>query len=289
MLLITDSGSTKTEWCLLNNETKTHKILQTSGINPYYQDEETIYGILKNEFKKEIPGLLKIFFYGAGCGNDKAKAIVVNALNKHFNPVSLAVESDLMAAAHSLCMHHEGIACILGTGSNSCYYNGREIIQHVPALGYILGDEGSGADIGRRLIADILKKQLPAHVISRFFEAYSFTPDLIQEQVYKHPFPNRFLAQFTTFIAENLHEITLHNLVKSSFNKFFIRNVKQYPKAQEQPINFTGSIAFYFQNILNESAVENGFHLGIIIPSPMERLIQYHIENENNLIKSELK
>jgi glucosamine kinase len=289
MLLITDSGSTKTEWCLLNNETKTYKILQTSGINPYYQDEQTIYRILENEFKEVISGSLKIFFYGAGCGNDKVTAIVVNPLIKYFKPLSLVVESDLMAAAHSLCMHHEGIACILGTGSNSCFYDGKKIIQHVPALGYILGDEGSGADIGRRLIADILKKQLPAPVINRFYETYSYTPDQIQEQVYKHPFPNRFLAQFTTFIAENLHEITLHNLVKSSFTKFFIRNIKQYPNAHEQPINFTGSIAYYFKDILNESAVENGFHLGIIVQSPIERLIQYHIENEYNLFNSKQK
>ncbi|HJZ39041.1 MAG TPA: hypothetical protein VJ203_01605 [Bacteroidales bacterium] len=276
MILLSDSGSTKTEWCLVNENTGTLETCQTSGINPYYQDGQTIYRILQKEFSLVLQAPVSIYFYGAGCGSDKARGIVRSALKDYFNASSLVIESDLMAAARSLCQRKAGIACIMGTGSNSCYFNGEAIVQHVPALGYILGDEGSGADIGRRLIADILKKQLPPAVSDIFFKTYSYTPDQIQEHVYKNPFPNRFLAQFTTFIADNIQEYSLRNLVKTSFNKFFIRNIRQYHHARELPINFTGSIAWYFGEILQESADDNGFHVGTITRSPMQGLIKFH-------------
>lgn len=277
MLLIADSGSTKTNWCLVD-ELSAMPLMQcqTQGINPYYQDENTILQLLQKEFTLKINGPVRLCFYGAGCSGDDAIAIVNKPLRSYFNPASLSVESDLMAAAHSLCQHGEGIACILGTGSNSCYYNGRDITLQVPSLGYILGDEGSGADIGRRLVSDMLKNQLPSGISERFFKTFILSPEQILEHVYKNPFPNRFLAKYTPFVAENITEPALHNLVKSGFNKFFRRNIQQYPQASDHLIHFTGSIAFYFEDILRESAVENGLKVGIIAQNPMEGLIKYH-------------
>lgn len=277
MILIADSGSTKTNWCLAD-EVSGSDIWQsqTSGINPFYQDKKTIFSLLKNEFTVSLPDRISLYFYGAGCSGNDAKTIVYEPLKAYFNPVTLAVESDLMAAARSLCQQSEGIACILGTGSNSCYYNGKEIARQIAPLGYILGDEGSGADIGRRLVSDILKKQLPPAIAEQFFITYSFTPEQILEHVYKNPFPNRFLARFATFVSENITEPALHNLVRSGFNKFFTRNISHYPQAKDHPVNFTGSIAYYFEDILKESAMANGFQTGIITRNPMEGLIRFH-------------
>ena len=182
-----------------------------------------------------------------------------------------------MGAARALCQHSTGMACILGTGSNSCFYDGAGIAYHVPSLGYILGDEGSGADIGRRFVSDMLKKLLPDRISAQFYETYQLTPDQIQEHVYKHPFPNRFLARFTPFVASNLHESALFEIVKKCFKNFFVRNINQYPMASNLPINFTGSIAYYFKEVLKESAKEYGYEVGIIEQNPMDRLMQFHM------------
>jgi len=277
MILIADSGSTKTNWCLADKSAEPVFECQTSGINPFYQDSGTIYELLQKEFTLEFTKPDSLFFYGAGCSNDDAKDIVYKPLKRFFNPVSLSVESDLMAAARSLCQHNEGIACIMGTGSNSCYFNGQEITFHVPSLGYILGDEGSGADIGRRLVADILKNQLPLPVCERFFQKFDNSREQILEHVYKNPFPNRFLARYTPWVAENISEPSLRKLVKAGFNKFFLRNISQYHQAKNLPVHFVGSIAYYFRGILMESATENGFQTGIVNRSPMEGLIRYHM------------
>jgi N-acetylglucosamine kinase-like BadF-type ATPase len=277
MLLIADSGSTKTEWCLVNAETRMFTTYQTTGINPLYQDKESIHQLLQHEYPLPVGTLHNIYFYGAGCINNQVKDMMQKILGEHFRCPSVTVHSDLMAAARSLCQNHEGIACILGTGSNSCYYNGQEIARHVSPLGYVLGDEGSGAVIGKKLISDLLKKQLPDNIADRFFKKYTLSTDQFLEHVYKKPFPNRFLAQFTRFIHENLQEDSLRTLVKDSFTEFFSRNIRQYPEAYKLPVNFTGSVAWHFRDILQESAEESGFRTGIITLKPMEGLIQYHL------------
>jgi hypothetical protein len=274
-LLIADSGSTNATWHLTGAEIATGRC-RTSGINPFYQNEAAIHRMLGEEFSLPVVQNLSVFFYGAGCGNTRSKSIVSVALRDFFHPASLAVESDLMAAARALCQHNKGMACILGTGSNACYYDGSQVSQYVPALGYILGDEGSGADIGRRLISDVFKKQLPEKILSLFQESHPYTADQIQENVYKHPFPNRFLAQFTHFVYRNIREECLHNMVKASFSKFFARNIRQYPMASEYELDFTGSIAYYFSDILKEAAADFGFQIGKIEKSPIEGLIRYH-------------
>lgn len=278
MILIADSGSTKTAWSLIKAVDEPVKTCNTSGINPMYQDEDSIYGMLHKEFTLNIPDRIALYFYGAGCINHAVNQIVYQALVRFFKPYTIAVDSDIMAAARSLCGNNPGIACILGTGSNSCYYDGQFIARQVSPLGYILGDEGSGAVIGRKFIADLLKHQLPVQVSERFFSTFQLAPHEILEQVYKKPFPNRFLAQFTHFIHANLQDDALHNLVRKSFDEFFSRNIRQYPEAQHTPVHFTGSIALHFKSLLSESARDQGFSIGTITGNPMEGLINYHLQ-----------
>jgi N-acetylglucosamine kinase-like BadF-type ATPase len=280
MILIADSGSTKTEWCLVNTKTGSFETCHTSGINPLYQDAESIRFMLETEFSLRARAIRGIFFYGAGCINDHLKDQVRRVLDQHFRCHLITVRSDLMAAARSLCQNQEGMACILGTGSNSCYYNGHEIVRHVSPLGYILGDEGSGAVMGKKLLSDILKRQLPDGILDRFFAKYKLSTDTMLESVYKKPYPNRFLAQFAPFIQENLQEESLRNLVKKSFHEFFDRNIRQYPEAVRLPVDFTGSIAWHFRAVLQESARESGFQTGKITLKPMEGLIDFHIHNK---------
>ncbi len=279
MILIADSGSTKTQWCLVDRSIEPVASCITSGINPMYQDEEAILKTLQQEFVLPLKTPPEIFFYGAGCISRDINQIVTQALLSFFNAQSVMVDTDLLGAARSLCGDHEGIACILGTGSNSCYYNGREIAENVSPLGYILGDEGSGAVMGRKFIADLLKNQLPEPVATAFFDTFKLSRQQIMEQVYKKPFPNRFLAQFTGFIHSNLHETELRNLVTTSFAEFFCRNVSQYPKARQLPVHFTGSVAFHFSKLLRETAEKEGYTIGSITENPMEGLIRYHIEH----------
>lgn len=276
MMLIADSGSTKTSWILVNNN-GSRETFTTSGINPMYQDEEDIYSVLTREFLMYAGDVDSVFFYGAGCINNDVNTPVRNALNRFFRSRETVINTDLMAAARSLCGNREGIACILGTGSNSCYYDGTTIVKNVSPLGYMLGDEGSGAVIGRRLISDLLKNQLPPEVKTMFFSEYDLTAHKIMDHVYKKPFPNRFLAQFTRFISGHRDIPEIISIVKDSFVDFFERNIMQYPEASRLPVHFTGSIAFQFVDILEEAAAETGFQLGQVTSSPVEGLIRYHL------------
>jgi glucosamine kinase len=279
MILIADSGSTKTTWCLVHeDDSALHEKWHTDGINPFYQDEKTIFRMLEKTMPSLNHNNLEVHFYGAGCSGEAANKIVYGALLQFFNPASITVDSDLMAAARSLCQHEEGLACIMGTGSNSCFYDGSQITYHVPALGYILGDEGSGADIGRRLVADVLKNQLPPDICNHFLKYCGLGREEILAHVYKHPFPNRFLAGFAPYVAENTFKPPIYQLVKTGFDKFFRRNISQYPQAATLPVHFTGSIAWHFRDILAESARDQHFTIGKICPDPMEGLMEYYSE-----------
>jgi N-acetylglucosamine kinase-like BadF-type ATPase len=274
MVLIADSGSTGTTWSIIRE--RGTDSCTTAGINPFLQTEEEIAESLANGFSLKRGPFDAVHFYGAGCANPEKNEKVKRPLAAFFDAAHIFVDSDLMAAARSLCGTGPGIAAILGTGSNSCYYDGKEIAKHVSPLGYILGDEGSGSVMGRRLLSDILKNQLPAKVISDFFSEYNIQPADILEQVYRKPFPNRFMAKFTPFLAVNIDQPAVYQLVKQSFSDFFTRNISQYPEALQMPVNFTGSIAWYFSDVLSEAAKENGYRTGIITRSPMEGLVSYH-------------
>ena len=282
MILIADSGSTKTDWCLCNQGTILCNI-QTQGINPYHQSEEAIEAVLREELLPQltqhsafnIQNTIDIVFYGSGCANETACNRIKKAIHKVLETKDITVHSDLLGAARALCGHEEGIACVLGTGSNSCLYNGKEITANTPPLGYILGDEGSSAVLGRRLVGDCLKNQLPEAIRDEFLTEYGLTQEIILEKVYRQPLANRFLASLTPFLSKHREVPEVHNLLVESFVAFFVRNVKQYRRPW-LPIHFVGSIANAFAPELKEAAESLGMELGTIMRSPMEGLIKYH-------------
>ncbi len=275
MILIADCGSTKTDWCVVENGAVLQQV-NTKGINPFFQTEEEI----SNEVATALLPQLKqttidaVYFYGAGCAFDKVE-IVRRAIAKHLPNAKIEVASDMLAAAHGLCGHEAGIACILGTGSNSCYYNGKEIVNNVSPLGFILGDEGSGGSMGKLLVGDILKNQMTPELKEKFLKQFDLTPADIIDRVYRKPFPNRFLASLTPFLAQNIQEKCIHDLVLNSFKAFIKRNVMQYDY-KNTPVHFTGSIAFYYKEVLTEAAEAMNIQIGKIIKSPMIGLIEYH-------------
>ena len=286
MILIADSGSTKTDWCLCKKDTVLCTI-QTQGINPYHQSEEAIEEVLRTELLPQltqhsefnIQNPIDITFYGSGCANETACNRIKEAIHKVLGTTDATIYSDLLGAARALCGHEEGIACVLGTGSNSCLYNGKEIIANTPPLGYILGDEGSSAVLGRRLVGDCLKNQLPDTLRDEFLAEYSLTQEIILEKVYRQPLANRFLASLTPFLSKHREAPEVHKLLVESFVDFFVRNVKQYRRPW-LPIHFVGSIANAFSAELKEAAESLGMELGTIMQSPMEGLVKYHTSEE---------
>ena len=278
MILIADSGSTKTDWCVVENGQPIQQI-STKGINPFFQSEEEISNEIATSLLPQLKtnALEAVYFYGAGCGFPDKIAMVHRAITKHLQiKREVEVNTDMLAVAHGLCQHEAGIACIMGTGSNSCYYDGKQIVSNVSPLGFILGDEGSGAVLGKLLVGDILKNQMTPELKEKFLKQFGLTPADIIDHVYRKPFPNRFLASLSPFLAQNIDEPCIHALVLGSFKSFLKRNVMQYENFRNSKVHFIGSVAFYYKTILAEAAQEMNIQLGTIIKSPMEGLIKYH-------------
>lgn len=273
--LIADSGASKTDWSLLQNDEVVLSFI-TNGISPIYQTQKEISEEIKKyvypQLQKKTPDA--IFFYGSGCIPEKIEC-VKSAIKYSFPTSKIKVYSDLVAAAHALCGKEAGIACILGTGSNSCEWNGNRIVKQVSPLGFILGDEGSGAYMGKLLVGNMLKNQLPKEIIEKFMKQYDLTPALIIENVYRKPFPSRFLASISPFLLQNIENDAVLSIVKKSFTDFFQRNVMQY-NYKKHKVNFVGSIAHHYATILKAIALENGITIGKIEQSPMEGLIEYY-------------
>ncbi|MCL3782047.1 ATPase [Prolixibacteraceae bacterium JC049] len=279
MILIAESGSTKTDWVLLDNG-KLVDQQQSAGINPFFQSVEAISDTIS--FLKEFKHIESIFFYGAGCANEEKNQIIQQAFATIFPHTNCSVASDLLAAARALCGNQQGIACIMGTGSNSCFYDGENITQNVSPLGFILGDEGSGAVLGKKIMADILKNQASKEIIEAFWKAYDFQPHDIINKVYREPFPNRFLAKFTRFLKEHIENPYIETLIVNSFCEFIERNIKQYPNFQNETIHFTGSIAFHFLDQLKQVAAQFNLKIGNVLQSPLQGLIDYHSKTSNH-------
>ena len=278
MILIADSGSTKTDWCVVENGVLVQQIF-TKGTNPFFQSEEEI----SNEIATALLPELKtdefdaVYFYGAGCGFPDKIEIVHRAISKQLKVKGcVEVATDMLAAARGLCGREAGIACIIGTGSNSCYYDGENIVANVSPLGFILGDEGSGACLGKLMVGDLLKNQMTPELKEKFLKQFDLTPADIIDRVYRKPFPNRFLASLSPFLSQNINEPCVHDLVLNSFKAFFKRNIMQYENYQNLKVNLIGSVAFYYKEVLAEAAEAMGIQLGTIIQSPMEGLIKYH-------------
>lgn len=286
MILIADSGSTKVHWCLLTASGQCSDVF-TDGINPLFQTTIAMQNSISNQLLPQIAPLLwagtltHIFFYGAGCTPEK-KIFVQKALETVFKKAEVHVESDMLGAARGLLGHNSGVACILGTGSGSCFYDGEKIDWCVPSLGYILGDEGSAAVLGKRLVGDLLKNQLGDDVKEFFFKEYETSMADIIEKVYRQPFPNRFLAKLSKFCADHIDDPRIHDLVYDHFVQFIRRNLVQYfQKSNDQISNangvgFVGSIAYYYKPILEEAMRAEKLPLGMVLKDPIEGLKEYH-------------
>jgi glucosamine kinase len=280
-ILIADSGSTKCEWSLVNNKRK--KSLFTQGISPYFQNVQQIEFILSNELvpqlKKQQP--LEIYYYGTGCASNENAAIVKKALQKTFPGASIQVTHDLMAAARATCGNNKGISCILGTGSNSCYYDGKKILKNSPGLGYVLGDEGSGAYLGKKVLQYYLYKTFDEDLAYKFDDTYKTNKAEILEQVYKNPLPNRYLAEFTHFLAANRGHFMIENIIEDGLNDFFFQHLCKYNESWKHPIHFVGGVAYVFQDVVQQLVSDYQFELGSILKNPMQGLAKYHSDSQS--------
>lgn len=282
MILIADSGSTKTDWRLIDENKQIHQFA-TQGINPYFHTSEQIALVLKSElipqFESNILNLISnVFFYGAGCRVEDKKEIVEKALSQVFSKSTIEINTDMLGAAHSLCGKNAGIAAILGTGANTCYYDGKSIVENRTSGGYILGDEGSGAHIGKTFIQAFLNDELPKDLSERFVARFNLNKDDIIDAVYKQAMPNRFLASFSKFIYQNLKEQFVIDLVADCFNQFFDKYICKYPNHKEVKLSCTGSVAFYYSNILRAVATTKGVNIDTITETPIAGLTLYHLE-----------
>lgn len=276
MILIADSGASKTDWRMLDQNGSIEQA-QSIGYNPYYQPIE--------QFDKEVREVLvpqikhpvtKIFYYGTGCSSDKNRKMIRTALERYFTDAHIEVWHDLLAAARALCGEDQGIACILGTGANSCYYDGVRIVENVTSLGYVLGDEGSGAWMGKKIVADYLRKDLPEKLWDHFKKRFPMDRDEILSRVYSQEMPSRFLGSFSHFIFQHLKEPYCYKLVYDGFSEFMEKNVMRYERYNELKVHFVGSVAFYFSDILRQVANDKGITLKNILESPIAGLTLYH-------------
>ena len=274
--LIADSGATKTEWSIITKE-KIKKIF-TQGISPYFMDADQISRLLEKELKSMIKKVQvnEIHYYGTGCSNPNNVRLVKKAIQKVFLHAKVNVDHDLMGAARALCGRNKGIACILGTGSNSCYYNGKKIVKNSPGLGYVLGDEGSGAYLGKKVIQHYLYGTFDTNLMARFDATYTTNGEEILENVYKKPLPNRYLAGFVLFLVENRGHKIIEKIIYDGLNDFFQNHINNYKESSMYPINFTGGVAFGFKDVLQQLCQTHELLLGKVIKSPMEGLITYH-------------
>ncbi|MAE08361.1 MAG: hypothetical protein CL661_06330 [Bacteroidetes bacterium] len=280
MILIADSGSTKTSWVLTNGE-KVIQTVHTKGYNPYYFKNKSLLKTIKSEL---LPMLVtnqvdKIFFYGSGCSSDENCSLVKNALCQLFPNSYVEVNHDLFGAALALLKNKEGIACILGTGSNSCHWDGNKIINNVPSVGYLLGDEGSGTYIGMKILKGILENKAPDNLINNFYKYYNITFDEVLSRVYNEAEPNRFISDVSKFAEKNIRNSWIQETIKQSFVDFIENQLKAYKNYQNLKVCFTGSIAHHFKEILSDVCFESGIKLGIILQNPIDGLVSYHINS----------
>lgn len=278
MKLIAESGSTRTEWALVEDNHLVQRVF-TEGLNPFFQTRREIsrsvrLGLPESFFKKKLD---QVYYYCAGCSSYEKKNILGASLVAQFK-TPIQVESDLLAAARGLFKCEAGIACILGTGSNSCFYDGKIIVKNVKAAGYILGDEGSGAVLGKLFLADLLKGLAPKELANEFHEKFRISVNDVMESVYNLPFPNRFLGTIAYFLGDYMDNEYVYNLLTNNLRSFFNRNVCQYDYIN-YPIRFVGSLAYAYPDILQEVAQEFGVEIDVIEETPMNGLIEFHSMN----------
>lgn len=282
MIAIADSGTTKTSWLFVDKVNNKKYEYKSIGFNPYYQSSENITSNIVNGLVPHLPFKVEevesIFLYGAGCELDSRREQVALGLRKAFTKSKVSVYHDLLAAARALFGDSAGIGCISGTGSNTCYYDGTGIVKNVQSLGLFIGDEGSGGYKGKLLVRDYMREQMPRHIREAFEKKYTDRTPEIMDAVYTKEFPSRYLASYTVFLGEHIQDPYVQNLVYKSFSEMFSNCVTKYDNYKDVPLGYIGSIAFYFQEILQKVAAENGTKVSKIIRNPLEDLAEYHFQ-----------
>ncbi len=278
MQLIVDSGSTKTDWVLLQDNQiliSTHSI----GINPYFQNKDEVSDIISKQVKPHLENHLSkielVHYYGTACSTEENCLLIKNAIQQSLGLKNIYVEHDLLAAARALCQREWGIAGILGTGSNSCLYDGKNILENVPSAGYLWSDYGGGSQIGKYMMRDYFESNMPKDV-REAFEAAGYTKENILNNVYKKGVPSKYLATVSGFASQHIQHPYIIKLLKECFTSFFVQQVGKYTNAKRYKVHTVGSIGFYYKDLIAEVAQEQGFEMGTVIKSPIEGLIQFH-------------
>lgn len=276
MKLIADSGSSKTDWVLIENGSGQKHYFQTQGLSPYFVKPDDFVSIVEDGLPVREIQPSGIYFYGAGCGTESKRNEVEGNLRRIFSHTKVEVFNDLQGAARALCGHQKGIACILGTGSNACLFNGEEIIEEATSLGFILGDEGGGAYLGKALVTAFLYNELPDDLLEKFVIEYHLDKATVLENVYRKPFPNRYLASFVPFLVQHKSNRYVSNLVGDAFNLFIERHIKSIYNYREFECHFVGSVAFVFESLLRKKMEHHGLKVGEIMNKPIDGLIRFH-------------
>ena len=276
--LIADSGSTKTDWILLNGSNIVKQV-KTIGFNPYFQSKDQICLELLSNLKPHIQEFIArvdvLHYYGAGCSTLENSLLIEECLGITLNLKKINVSHDLLAAARALCKKEKGVACILGTGSNSCLFNGKHIIENVPSVGYLWGDYGSGAQIGKYFVQDYFEGIIPLE-LAIAFEAEGYDREVILSNVYKGTMPSRYLASISPFVNKHVEHPYMRNLLFRCFNSFFEHQINKYTESRKHNVNTVGSIGFIYRDLFAQVAAKNGYKMGNVIKSPMEGLIDFH-------------
>jgi N-acetylglucosamine kinase-like BadF-type ATPase len=283
MILIADCGSTKCEWCVLTDSE--NKRILTQGISPYFLTEQQICRLLETELipqLREHPVARQVFYYGTGCTGPITVGVVTNALRELFPKATIFVTYDLVAAAHALCGNEKGIACILGTGCNSGYYNGKDIERNSPGLGYILGDEGSGAHLGKMIIRKYMYGDFDKEMKKRFEQRFAISEQELLHNVYTLPLANRYIGSFSIFLSENRGHPLVEEILLEGLGDFFRVHISSYSQYKEVPVHFTGSIAWGYSDVLQQLGSTYGVEIGKIIKEPMDGLLDYYSEVKNS-------
>lgn len=275
MIIIADSGGSKIDWRLIKKNGEIGQA-HSPGFNPYYQPIEDLTSSVQLLLPQINEPVAKVFFYGAGVSSEKNQLIIKDAFNVFFPGAYIEIGWDLLAAARALCGDEPGIACIMGTGSNSCMYDGEKITNVVANLGWILADEGSGTKIGKRFLFDFLRLKQPANIAEAFKARFPLSREEFLEKVYQHERPGAFLASFTKFIFQHLKDPYCYKLIYDSFSEFYEEVVMRYENYKKYKVHFTGSIAFYFSDILRQVAIDKGVAVKNIMEGPIAGLTLYH-------------
>lgn len=282
MLIIVDSGSTKADWQIVHKDGR-QELHSTMGFNPFFHDEDRIETELKKNFVKEVKvdDAKWVYFYGAGCSDKMRCDIVKRGLQRIFkNTEVLEVEHDLLASARATCGTKPGIACIIGTGSNTCLYDGKEVIDNVSNLGYLLGDEGSGSHLGKLLIRAYFYRELPDDMVTFFHEDFGNDKREILNRIYGEG-PNVYLASYARFFSKHRNHFYIQKLASEAFTELTRRHIIKYEGCRHVPIHFVGSVAYHFQDILKTTLEEHDLNLGVVIQKPIDALVDFHLKNIN--------